>query len=89
MLQLFYAEKTKKKWRVEFAFFINLSTGNKRIDRSSSRRHSNTGKGSVSQFHYAMHICPHAVNGSSSEISFAFSSLNAFSFANYQADTNV
>ena len=59
--------KTKEKWRVEFGHFISLSAGNKRIDRSSSGRHWNTGKGSVGLFHSALHICPHAVNGSSSE----------------------
>ena len=44
ILELFCANKTKEKWRVEFAFFTSLSTGNKRFDRSSSRIHSNTGK---------------------------------------------
>ena len=68
MLELFFANKTKEKWRVEFALFISLSTGkNVLILRSSSRRHSNTGKGSVSQFHCAMQNCPHTVHRNRSE----------------------
>ena len=90
MFELSCVNKMKEKWRVdhEFAFFSSLSTGNKCMDRSSSRRHSNTGKGSVCQFHCAIHIFPHVVNGSNSENS-PLISLNAFSFLNYQVDTNA
>ena len=45
---------------------LDLPSLLKRTDRSSSRRHSNTGKGSVALFDCATHICLHAVNGSTS-----------------------